>query len=413
MLPLFLTNLVAVVFAAAQIAALSTASQEEAAQLFSRASSRAGPYGLNNVQCKSLFVQAKANSMNVEFTNVDDDYSNATYVTQTLLDYATQMTNWTQAHMPSKNLKPFAATYKIKAHYCTPISHAKTNSSLIVAVHGIGFDSAYWDVAYESSYSFVKHAASHGYSTFIYDRIGCGQSEAPSTGGFSAIQSPTEVSVLESILTQLRFDKLVGNKNHGKITLVGHSYGSAQSQAISSVAPNLIEGLVLTGFSMNSSSVADFILSGTLTIANQVSTLPQLQNRPDIWIATASAIADVQQFLNPPYYSLGAANYGRTIANPVTLGGLLTQGAIGGMATNYTGPVFVIDGAADLPFCGRNCYAPAPSDGDQAQAVKALFPATSNFSSFILPHTGHGIALSDTSSEASEQILSFIIANNL
>lgn len=129
---------------------------------------------------------------------------------------------------------------------------------------------------------------------------------------------------MKSLLTQLKTKKMVGNQNHNKITLVGHSYGSAQSQAISATAPDLIQGLVLTGFSMNSSSLADFILSGTLTIANQVSDLPQLKSRPNIWIATAGSIADVQQFLDPPYYSLGAANYGRTIANPVTLGGLLT-----------------------------------------------------------------------------------------
>lgn len=126
MLPLFLTSLLAVVFAG-QSAALSTASQDEEAQLFPRASSssKAGPYGLDNVHCESLYVQAKANSMNVEFTNVDDNYSNSTYVTQTLLDYSTQMTNWTEAHMSSKTLKTFSATYKIKAHYCTPIQHAK------------------------------------------------------------------------------------------------------------------------------------------------------------------------------------------------------------------------------------------------------------------------------------------------
>lgn len=83
------------------------------------------------------------------------------------------------------------------------------------------------------------------------------------------------------------------------------------------------------------------------------------------------------------------------------------------MAANYTGPVFVIDGSADLPFCGRNCYAPAPSGGDQAQAVKSLYPATSNFTSSILLNTGHGIALSATSNDASEQIMHFIIANGL
>jgi pimeloyl-ACP methyl ester carboxylesterase len=237
----------------------------------------------------------------------------------------------------------------------------------------------------------VRHAASYGYSSFIYDRIGCGQSEAPATGGFSALQAPTEVSVLENILGQLRNTTVVGGKKHKKITLMGHSYGSAQSQAISATSPNLIDGLVLTGFSTNASSTPSFFLAGTYTIANEVSTLPQLSSRPSVWLATASSIADIESFFDPPHYEQGALTYARSITQPVTLGSLTTIGAIGGVATNYKGPILVIDGARDLPFCGRNCYAPAPTGGNLAEAVKMLFPATSNFTSSILPNTGHGI----------------------
>lgn len=135
--------------------------------------------------------------------------------------------------MSNKATRPFSDTFQIKGYYCTPKKGAKWNSSLIVGVHGVGFDSSYWNFSYVPSYSFIKHAASYGYSTFIYDRLGCGDSEAPSMRGFSVAQAPTEVSILQNILTQLRSSTVVGNKKHTKIRLIGHSYGSEQSQAIS------------------------------------------------------------------------------------------------------------------------------------------------------------------------------------
>lgn len=355
------------------------------------ASAGSGPYGLDNVLCQDVTLQAQANSNNVAFVNVDDNYSNATYISQQILDYTTAMSNWTAEHMPTMKTTPQNASYRITGHYCTPIRNAKSNSSLIVAVHGVGFDSSYWNFAYKPSYSFVRHAASYGYSTFIYDRLGCGSSDAPAKGGFSAMQAPTEVAVLQNILTQLRSSKVVGNKIHTNITLMGHSYGSVQAQAISAKFPNLIQGLVLTGFSTNSSNTAAFFQSGTYTIANQVADLPQLKTRPDIWLGTASAISDLELFFDPPNYDQGAFELARQTAQPVTLGSLFSIGAVGGVAQNYSGPVYVIDGSRDFPFCERNCYAPAPSGGNQADAVKMLYPTAKNFTTYIIPETGHGI----------------------
>ncbi|UZJ56111.1 hypothetical protein CBS101457_005431 [Exobasidium rhododendri] len=378
-------------------------------------SAGSGPYGLNNVQCSTVKLQVTANSNNIQFTNVTDTYSTVKYVSQQILEYTTAMSNWTSEHMTTNATVAHNATYSIRGHYCEPLGNKKANSSLIVGVHGVGFDASYWDFAYKPSYSFVKHAASYGYTSFIYDRLGCGGSEAPAQGGFSAMQAPTEVAVLKDILTQLRNTTTIGGKSHSKITLMGHSYGSAQSQAISADYPDLIDGLVLTGFSTNGSSTPSFFQSATYTPAKNIADLPQLKSRPDIWLGTASAISDLELFFDPPNYDDGAFELARQTAQPVTLGSLTTISAIAGVAKNYTGPVYVIDGERDLPFCGRNCFAPVPAspDENQASAVKALYPSASNFSSFILPETGHGIVVHRTSALSSELIMDFIISNNL
>ena len=94
-------------------------------------------------------------------------------------------------------------------------------------------------------YSFVKHAASHGYSSFIYDRLGTGGSETPNSG-FREAQVYTEVAIYQDIVRQLRAGK-IGNKSFKRITGMGHSYGSAQTQSLSKMTPELLDGIVLTG----------------------------------------------------------------------------------------------------------------------------------------------------------------------
>lgn len=377
---------------AATASPLQSSTEEESLERRMTGAASAGPYGLSNVRCQDVTLQVTAQSNNVQFVDVDDNYSNATYVSQQILDYTTAPANWTAEHQPSKDTTASTGKYRIRGHYCTPLANAKPNSSLIVGVHGVGFDSSYWNFAYRPSYSFVGQAASHGYSSFIYDRLGCGQSDAPSRGGYSILQAPTEVAVLQNILTQLRDTTVVGNTKHSKITLLGHSFGSVQAQAISATHPELIQGLVLTGFTTNSSNTASFFQAGTYTIANQVADVPQLKRRPDVWLATASAISDLLLFFDPPNYDQGAFQLARQSAQPVTLGSLFSIGAVGGVAMGYTGPLFVINGARDFPFCSRNCYAPSPTGGPIPDGVKALYPAAANFTSYIIPDTGHGIS---------------------
>jgi pimeloyl-ACP methyl ester carboxylesterase len=48
------------------------------------------------------------------------------------------------------------------------------------------------------------------------------------------------------------------NRTFNKVVHVGHSFGSAQTYALANLYPNLTDGIVLTGFSMNGSFVNSF-----------------------------------------------------------------------------------------------------------------------------------------------------------
>lgn len=212
-----------------------------------------GPLGLNNVQCQPVVLETSVTSKNLKFVDVEDNYHDQAYISQQILEYTTDPTNWTSNHLPSStDLTPFNASYKIAGSYCVPLQKTEEEKSLLVAIHGVGFDSTYWDFSYKPEYSFVRQAASYGYSSFIFDRLGCGKSDAPNQGGFSAVQAPTELAITHDILTQLRSSTKVGNKKHNNITLIGHSYGSVLTEAITKDFPDLVQAAVLTGFSTNS-----------------------------------------------------------------------------------------------------------------------------------------------------------------
>lgn len=71
-------------------------------------------------------------------------------------------------------------TYSLSGTLCTPKSGAKNSSHVQYLIHGVGFDSSYWDFAAAPEYSYVRAAADAGYTTFRFDRLGTGLSQKPS-----------------------------------------------------------------------------------------------------------------------------------------------------------------------------------------------------------------------------------------
>ena len=61
---------------------------------------------------------------------------------------------------------------------------------------------------------------------------------------------------------------------------------------------------------------------------------------------------------------------------------------------SYNRPVLVVTGDNDAPFCASNCSVTSLG-GNQTQldTARALYPsvASSNFSTYVVPDTGHGI----------------------
>ncbi len=77
----------------------------------------------------------------------------------------------------------------------------------------------------------------------------------------------------------------------------------------------------------------------------------------------------------------------------------------------FKGPIDLVDGENDLPFCQSSCFVPE----NKAEAVKgASYPsAREGSSSYILKGAGHGLNLHYGAGEAYKHMFEFIAKNGL
>jgi len=156
----------------------------------------------------------------------------------------------TAASVVSTTRQNITASYKIFATLCQPASKKFRSKTVLIATHGLNFDRTYWNPDLnKAKYSFVDWAVSRGYSVLYYDRLGVGLSSRVS--GYVA-QLSNQVAILAEISRVVKEGRYVGDLGKPEaVVLVGHSFGSAVSLNTVAQYPSLVDGVVLTGFSLN------------------------------------------------------------------------------------------------------------------------------------------------------------------
>ncbi|KAI0136361.1 Alpha/Beta hydrolase protein [Xylariales sp. AK1849] len=346
-------------------------------------------------QCQNLTVAVSISARNGVFdlkapkTNVD--------VTDFMLNLAQPGHNLTAELLTG--YATVSGNYSIAATYCKPDYGA--GQTLQVLTHGIGFDRSYWDFpANNYNYSYVKAALKRGYSTFAFDRLGLGQSSHGDP--INEIQSPLELATLYTLTTMLRGGALPGvTDKFSKIVHVGHSYGSIQSYGLAATHPASTDGIVLTGFSQSGTYIPYFELGGNFVQANGN---PALAAYPDGYLAAGDESGVQTNFFAPGDFDPEILTAAYSTGEPVAIGELLTIAGPASAPNSYTGPVFVITGDRDVPFCGGNCTISKPSI---PAMVKQYFANASYFSAFDVPGAGHGLNLQYTWPITYKAILDF------
>lgn len=371
-----------------------------------------------NCQRQTYTIESKANRTVFDLDKIGYNSGlNQSQITELFVNYTTGLVrNDTAPFMDTyiKGTKQVTQSFKISGVYCKP-KQGNTSDTLQVLVHGIGFDGNYWNFqsselgVKEADYSYAYAAAAKGYATFRYDRLGTGSSERPKDG-YNVVQGPTEVGVLTSVADMVKNTNKIGGKKWAKTVLVGHSYGSVQSNALSQSRPDLVDGLVLTGFSAYTMGLPFYLVSTVYTQAKTV--FPsRLGDAPDSWLVTGTQYSGQQNFAYPYYVSDGANKLQRQTEQPVTQGSLFTIGALAGPAKSFTGPVQVVTPDKDFIF--------ALSSGIQngknlaVEAAKMLYPASKNATGYVPANTGHGINFHQTAKGIYREMLAFLQANDL
>lgn len=270
-------------------------------------------------------------------------------------------------------------TYNITATYCSP---AKGSANVIqVLTHGVGFDRSYWNLPFNNfNYSYTNVAVNqYGFATLSYDRLGIGQSQHGDPLNF--VQSWTEMSALEALSQMLRDGSIPGIPKFQKVLHVGHSYGSLQAVGLLKQNPDLWDGIALTGFSPQSLYLNFFELGSDFIEAQSIA-----PDYPLGYLAPGGTAALQEALLAPNAFDPTILPFLLATGTPPTVGEFLTLGigdVVNGPPTEFSGPVIIVSGENDVPFCGGNCLQSFEGYASLPAASQRLFPNASAYQTVI------------------------------
>ena len=274
----------------------------------------------------------------------------------------------------------------------------------------------YWDLPFNNyQYSYIDNALLHGYHTLSYDRLGIGNSSHGEPK--NEIQAFLEVASLAQMTQMVRNGSFPSiRQKPQKIVHVGHSFGSGQTYALSAMYPNITDAIVLTGFSMNSTFMPYFIAGANFQQAQLLLSSSSSKNRPTNssssnyppgYLLSSNTNANQYLFFYPPYFDRNILAFAEQNKKPVTVGELLTISSVP-MQSPFTGPVLIVTGSNDLPFCGGDCLNTGGTVTSIPAQGKKGFPSASAFEAYIQPNTGHGINLHYNCTGAYNYIAGFL-----
>lgn len=223
------------------------------------------------------------------------------------------------------------------------------------------------------------------------------------------VQAPLEQAALQALTTLIQNGTFPNVRNRfERIIHVGHSFGSLLSYALARDHPNLSDGLVLTAFSQNGTFAPFFSLGANFESVTGISTLATRYKAG--YFASGNPSAVQTNFFAPGEFDPAVLAVATETGHPVSMGELLTLSGSAAGVNLFTGPVLIITGERDLPFCGGDCFATGDPDLPDIPSIsKQLLPKADPFEVFIVPKAGHGLNLEYSNKLSYEKIHEFLI----
>ena len=214
----------------------------------------------------------------------------------------------------------------VAAQFCSP-KGVKSPKAVQVLTHGLGFDHTYWQFGGpESEYNYIKSATESGYATLSYDRIGNGKSTFADP--YREEQLGIEVTVAATLTTLLREGRLSSiAKCHiptpKKVLHIGHSFGSLITGTLAGSVPELSDGIVLTGYSTDSTYALNFAIGTNFHLASEA--VPdRFAGLSTGYLTWADELANEFAFLYYPYFDPAVLATAEANKMPFAIGELLS-----------------------------------------------------------------------------------------
>ncbi|KAJ5781328.1 hypothetical protein N7457_006488 [Penicillium paradoxum] len=355
--------------------------------------------------CYDVTVEVPVTARNGVFDNIITPETNFD-ATSFVLASTKQGGNITEAAL--SGYATVSKLYNISAQYCMPKSTGSSAYTLQILTHGMGFDKTYWDLPYNDyNYSYVEYALSQGYHTLSYDRLGLGKSSHGDAK--NEIQAFLEIEGLAQLTRMVRNGEISHIKTPSKIVHVGHSFGSSQTVALSAMYPDLSDALVLTGWSTSADYMPMFLTGANF---QQARLNGKNSDYTGGYLTSGDVGSNVYLFFYPPHFDTELLEFVEENKQPMTIGELMTITGLPAQS-NFTGPVYVIDGENDVPFCGGDCSHTGGTSASFPAAAEKLFPSASAFVAYIHPNTGHAINVHYNATGAYKEIHDFLGAHGL
>ncbi|TCD71430.1 hypothetical protein EIP91_010136 [Steccherinum ochraceum] len=261
-------------------------------------------------------------------------------------------------------------SYLIFGELYVPLNWENRGSGVLeFAVHGLNLDRFYWSIGGQGSqFNYVESSIASGNAVFVFDRLGSGNSSKPD--GIKEVQTAIHVAVMQSLVTFFR---------HGV-------HGFAFNFLLASLAANhanILDALILTGFTTDTRAVAVVNAGLGLTIAS-IANPSKFGTLSNSYLATASGVNLQQDFLHFPDFPQSSLDFIVQHKGVITIGELLTRGqALSKTAAAYTGPVLVVTGDKDMVECGGDCHQSSNGSANLLEPAHSFFPSVSVFETFI------------------------------
>jgi pimeloyl-ACP methyl ester carboxylesterase len=280
---------------------------------------------------------------------------------------------------------------------CMPASSAPTTVQLLIP--GGTYNRLYWDFPYQPErYSYQRDMANHGYATFAVDQLGTGQSTKPSS---AILVSSVEAASIHQVVGHLRAGR-VGGVRFDRVILVGHSLGSGVA-TLEAATYHDVDGVILTGATHQQPPVNLAKIFGTGV--HPVTLDPRLsKNGSDPGYITTKpgqreALSYSTRNADPQVIATDEATKDQASLAAIATGEVL--GLLGPTSLLIDVPVLVAVGEKDIVFCGflaRDC------SGAEAlrQGEAPYFGPAAQLSTYVLPESGHAMALHKNAGEYRE-----------